>query len=58
MGNIKVVVNGAEKEYPEGITYYDISKDVKLANDIIGLKINNEVIHMENKARDGGIFLR
>ncbi len=56
MSNIKVVVNGAEREYPEGITYYDISKDVKLANDIIGLKINNEVIHMENKARDGEVL--
>ena len=53
MSNIKVVVNGGEREYPEGTTYYEISKDVNLGNDVIGLKINNEVVHMENVAKDG-----
>ena len=56
MSNIKVVVNGVEKEYPEGTTYYKISKDAKLEHELIGLKINNEVIHMENVAKDGEVL--
>lgn len=49
---IKVSFNGGEKrEYRDGVTYYDISKDCHLKYPILGVKINNEVIALSKEAK-------
>lgn len=42
------------KEYDEGITYYEISKDYQTVNNkkIIGVKIKNEIMPMQYKAKN------
>lgn len=41
--------NGISKVYPKGITYYEVSKDYKLPNEILGVKVNNEIIPLNTK---------
>lgn len=51
MANIKVTVNNETKNYPYGITYYEISRqyDKKRDNKILAAKINNELVSLEMK---------
>lgn len=49
----KIVIsltNGEKKEFNKNITYYDISKGFNLEKDILGVKINNEVFSLNDKA--------
>ncbi|MBQ6687044.1 MAG: nucleoside kinase [Bacilli bacterium] len=41
--------DGTKKEYPNGITYYEVSKDYKLSNEILGVKVNNEIMPLTSK---------
>ena len=41
--------NGQKRSYPKGLTYYDISKDYSLGNEILGVKINNEITPLTTK---------
>jgi uridine kinase len=45
--------NGEKRQFPEDVTYYDISKKIKFERPIMGVKINNEVVSMNHTARDG-----
>jgi len=50
MERITITFNdGTKKDYQKGITYYEVSKDYKLANDILGVKVNNEIIPLDTK---------
>ena len=43
--------NEKSKKYPNGTTFYEISKDIKRKkNDILGVKVNNEIYSLEHKA--------
>lgn len=43
--------NGTKKKYPKGITYYEISQDLKFKkNTILGVKVNNEINPLDSKA--------
>jgi len=44
--------NGDYKEFLENTTYYDISKGFNLGKDILGVKINNEIFSLNEKAKD------
>ena len=53
----KIIVNfenGLKKEYAEGVTYYEVSKDYQenMSSKIIGVKVNNEIIPMNNKVKN------
>ena len=55
MDNIKISnTDGIEKEFKKNTTYYDISKGFNLGKDILGVKVNNEVISLEEKATTSG----
>ena len=44
MSNIKVTIkNRKTKEYPVGVSLYEICEDLELQNQIVGAKINNEL---------------
>ena len=44
MSNIKVTIkNGKTKEYPVGISLYEICEDLGINNQIVGAKINNQL---------------
>ena len=44
MSNIKVAIkNRGQKEYPVGVSLYEICEDLKIHNEIVGAKINNEL---------------
>ncbi len=44
MSNIKVTIkNRKSKEYPVGVSLYEICEDLNLQNQIVGAKINNEL---------------
>ena len=44
MSNIKVTIkNRKTKEYPVGVSLYEICEDLNLQNQIVGAKINNEL---------------
>lgn len=48
MEKITITFNdGTKKEYPKGITFYEVSKDFKLANEILGVKVNNEIFSLD-----------
>lgn len=50
MERITITFNdGSKKEYSKGITYYEISKDYKLKNEILGVKVNNEIMPLNTK---------
>ncbi len=50
MNTVKATLNNGEvKEYNVGTTYYEISKDVKLQNKILGVKINNKNVSLNKK---------
>ena len=42
--------NGESKEFQKNITYYEISKNFNLENNILGVKINNEFFSLCDKA--------
>ena len=45
--------DGGQKIYRDGITYYEISKDIEADLPILGVKVNNEVVPLGNVAKDG-----
>lgn len=42
--------DGSKKKYPKGITYFEISKDKKRKKSILGVKVDNEINALDNKA--------
>lgn len=51
----KIVItldNGEKKEFQKNITYYEISKGFNLKKDILGVKIKNEVLSLNDKATE------
>lgn len=52
MEKIIITLNGIKKEFDKYTTYYDISKGFNLGKDILGVKINNEVLSLSDKALD------
>jgi len=50
MEMIKVTYNSITKEFEKNTTYYEISKGFNLEKDILGVKINNEVFSLSDKA--------
>lgn len=53
---IKIMFNNNTfKEYPKGINYYQISKDVHSNNKIIGVKVNNEIVAMDKIATNNAL---
>lgn len=42
--------NNTTKKYPKGITYYEIYKDYKPKGKILGVKVNNEIASLNDKA--------
>ncbi len=54
---INITFNGEQKrQYKEGTTYYEISKDCHLKRPILGVKINNEVVFLDKVAKDGQVL--
>ncbi len=50
MERVTITFNdGSIREYPKNITYFEVSKDYKLANEILGVKINNEIVPLTTK---------
>lgn len=47
---ITITFKGIKKEFKENTTYYDISKDFDMDNEILGVKINNEVKSLSSRA--------
>ncbi len=42
----------SSKEYEDGVTYYEISKEYKKrTNKILGVKVNNEIVPLHTKAK-------
>ncbi len=51
MDNITItLLTGEKKEFPKNTTYYEISKGFNLNNDILGVKINNEIYELRERA--------
>lgn len=51
----KIVItldNGEKKEFQKNITYYEISKGFNLKKDILGVKIKNEVLSLNDRATE------
>ncbi len=46
MDKILITFNGVQKEFPKDTTYYEISKSFNMTKNILGVKINNEVISL------------
>jgi len=42
--------NGEKKEFEKNTTYYDISKGFNLGKEVLGVKINNEIFSLDDKA--------
>lgn len=47
---ITITHNGETKQFKENTTYYEISKGFNLEKDILGVKINNEIHSLNDKA--------
>ena len=47
---ISITYNGDTKKFDKGITYFEISKSFDMGKNILGVKINNEVISLNEKA--------
>ena len=43
---------GTQKEFLKGTTYYEISRGFNLGKEILGVKINNEVLSLSDKAME------
>ena len=52
MEKISITVNGETKIFDKGTTYYDISRGFNLEKNILAAKINNEVLSLNDVARD------
>lgn len=50
MESINITFNdGTTKKYPKGISIYEIGKDYKLKNEILGVKIDNEIEPLDTR---------
>lgn len=53
MENIFITINNGEKrEFKKNTTYYEISKGFNMDKNILGVKINNEVLSLSDKAQE------
>lgn len=52
MERITITLNGIKKEFQKNITYYEISKGFNLKKNILGVKINNEVLSLNDRANE------
>ena len=53
MEKIIITLNTGEKqEFAKNTTYYEISKGFNMDNNILGVKINNEIFSLSDKAQE------
>ncbi len=56
MEKILITLNtGEKKEFPLNTTYYEISKGFNLEKNILGVKINNEILSLNDKATNDAL---
>lgn len=52
MEKVKVTYKNNVKEFPKGTTYFEISKDFAVKEDILAVEIDNVIYHLSDKVRE------